>query len=59
MKAVKQQKPFCLSYPRCHASQQIMELAGNLFESSKANGDSAGRGMKGFFSRLLNAFGGN
>ncbi len=59
MKAVKQQKPFCLSYPRCHASQQIMELAGNLFESSKANGDSAGRGMKGFFGRLLNAFGGN
>ncbi len=59
MKAVKQQKPFCLSYPRCHASQQIMELAGSLFEASKGNSDSADRGMKGFFNRLINAFGGN
>ncbi|MBP7175701.1 MAG: MinD/ParA family protein [Thermoclostridium sp.] len=58
MKAVKQQKPFCLSYPRCHASVQIMELASSLFEASKANADSADKGMKGFFSRLLNAFGG-
>jgi flagellar biosynthesis protein FlhG len=58
-KAVKQQRPFCLSYPRCHASQQITELAGNLFEAGKGNGDSADRGMKGFFNRLISAFGGN
>lgn len=58
-KAVKLQKPFYISYPRCHASQQITELAGNLFEASKSNGDSADKGMKAFISRLISAFGGN
>lgn len=58
-KAVKQQKPFCLSYPRCHASQQIMELAGNLFESGKGSDGNQDKGVKGFFNRLIGAFGGN
>lgn len=58
-KAVKQQKPFCLSYPRSHASQQVIDLAGNLFASNKGAGDEENKGMKGFFSKLLNAFGGN
>ncbi|NLN64280.1 MAG: MinD/ParA family protein [Clostridiaceae bacterium] len=58
-KAVKQQKPFYLSYPKCHATQQITELAVNLFEGSKGSDSVASRGMKGFFSRLLNAFGGS
>jgi flagellar biosynthesis protein FlhG len=58
-KAVKQQRPFYLSYPKCHASQQITELADNLFEASRSNGGSAEKGMKAFFNRLINAFGGN
>lgn len=58
-KAVKQQKPFCLSYPKSHASQQITELAMNLFYNNGINDGSNffGKGIKGFFSRLLNNYG--
>ncbi len=58
-KAVKQQKPFCLSYPRCHASQQIMEIADNLFETGRGGDGNPDKGVKGFFNRLISAFGGS
>jgi len=58
-KAVKQQKPFCLSYPKSHASQQITELAMNLFyENGRMdNPNIHGKGVRGFFSRLLSSYG--
>lgn len=54
-KAVRQQKPFCLSYPKSHASHQVTELAMNLmYDNGSGDGsNSAGKGIKGFFSRLL------
>ena len=58
-KAVKQQKPFCLSYPRSHASHQITELAMNLFHDNGGivSSNIRGKGIKGFFSRLLSNYG--
>lgn len=58
-KAVKQQKPFCLSYPKSHASHQITELAMNLFYDNNGinNANTHGKGVKGFFSRLLSSYG--
>jgi flagellar biosynthesis protein FlhG len=58
-RAVKQQKPFFISYPRCHAAQQIQQLANNLFDTGSENSNSNERGVKGFFSRLVNTFSGN
>lgn len=54
-KSVKQQKPFSLAYPKCHASQQIAMIAQNLVETGKEGDNTADKGMKGFFSRLLSA----
>ncbi|NLX76810.1 MAG: MinD/ParA family protein [Clostridiaceae bacterium] len=58
-KAVKQQKPFCLSYPKSHASHQITELAMNLFQNNDSINKSNvyGKGMRGFFNRLLSNYG--
>jgi flagellar biosynthesis protein FlhG len=58
-RAVKEQKPFFLSYPKSHVSQQIWQLAGSLIDNGRLSDISTNKGMKGFFSRLLNAFGGN
>lgn len=58
IKAVKQQKPFCLSYPKSHVSQQIWDLAGYLLDNELSD-ININKGMKGFFNRLLNAFGSN
>lgn len=57
-KAVKQQKPFCLSYPKCHASRQIWELAGSLLDNGAGAENADEKGIKGFFSRLINFLGG-
>jgi len=59
-KAVKQQKPFCISYPKSQASHQITELAMNLFcinNEGNNNTNIYGKGIKGFFSRLLSSYG--
>jgi flagellar biosynthesis protein FlhG len=58
-KAVKQQKPFCLSFPKSHASQQVWELAGCLFDDNKSSVVATSKGVKGFFNRLLNTFSGS
>lgn len=55
-KAVKQQKPFCLSYPKSYASQQVWELAENLLDNNDTANTNKNKGMKGFFNRLLNTF---
>jgi len=59
IKAVKQQKPFCLSYPRSHATRQICELAANLLDNNAEATDTVDKGIKGFLSRLFSAAGGN
>ncbi len=59
-KSVKMQKPFLLNFPKSQAARQVLELAGKLLlEDSRENVDSANRGIKGFFNRVLHAFGGN
>lgn len=57
-KAVRQQKPFCLSYPKSQASHQIKELAMNLFDAGDSdNKRLLGKGMKGYFSKLFGIYG--
>jgi len=58
-KAVKQQKPFFISYPKSQASHQITELAINLFSNNESMNptNTYGKGIRGFFSRLLNSYG--
>jgi len=58
-KAVKEQKPFCLSHPKSHISQQVWLLAERLFDDGKLIDNNVNKGMKGFFNRLFNAFSGN
>lgn len=58
-KAVKQQKPFCLSYPKSHVSQQVWQIAESLIDNGRPSNTEINKGMKGFFNRLLNAFGGS
>lgn len=58
-KAVKQQKPFCLSFPKSHAAEQITILARNLIGDSDNSDNDKDKGMKGFFNRLFHSFSGN
>lgn len=59
-KAVRQQKPFCISYPKSQASHQITQLAMKLFYDKNdtfGNMNINGKGIRGFFSRLLGSYG--
>ncbi len=58
-KAVRQQKPFCISYPKSQASHQITELAMNLLYNNEGitNMNLHSKGIRGFFSRLLSSYG--
>lgn len=55
IKSVKQQKPFCLSYPRSQAARNVFALAEALMYDSK--GAEVGLGAKGFIQRVLSFFG--
>ncbi len=60
-KAVKQQKPFSLVYPKSHATYQITQMAETLLHddsnSDEDNTNVHGKGIRGFFSRLLGSYG--
>ncbi|HOK42063.1 MAG TPA: MinD/ParA family protein [Thermoclostridium caenicola] len=55
IKSVKQQKPFCLSYPRSQAARNVFALAEALMYDSK--GAEVELGAKGFIQRVLSFFG--
>ncbi|MGG0938090.1 MinD/ParA family protein [Brevibacillus centrosporus] len=50
-KAVKQQRPFLLTYPQSHASRSIRSLVGQYLQSSTQS-DTPANGLKGFFAKL-------
>ena len=52
-KAVKQQRPFLLTYPQAQASKSIRNLVGRYLESSTMN-DVSTNGLKGFLAKLKN-----
>ena len=52
-KAVKQQRPFLLTYPQAQASKSIRNLVGRYLESSTMN-DVSTNELKGFLAKLKN-----
>lgn len=52
-KAVKEQQPFMISYPKCPAAKHIREIAENLAESYEPESTQASGGIKGFVGRLM------
>lgn len=52
-KAVKQQQPFILSYPKCSASKHIKEITNKLIESYQPNKSQTSGGIRGFVGRLM------
>lgn len=57
VRAVKQQKPFLIGFPRAQASRQVAELAVELMRVEAQDATDAVRGAKGFFQRLISYFG--
>ena len=57
VRAVKQQKPFLIGFPRSQASRQITEIAVDLMRANPVETTDEERGAKGFFQRLLSYFG--
>jgi flagellar biosynthesis protein FlhG len=57
VRAVKQQKPFLIGFPRALASRQITDLAAGLLHVEEQETTEAARGAKGFFQRLISYFG--
>lgn len=53
VKAVKQQQPFILSYPKALVSKQVNEIARKLIDDGE-NFSETSSGFKGFFSKLTN-----
>jgi len=52
-KAVKQQRPFLLTYPQAQASRSIRNLAGRYLENATTAAAPA-NGLKGFLAKLKN-----
>jgi flagellar biosynthesis protein FlhG len=57
VKAVKQQKPFMISYPKCNASRQTREISAKLFEENEVSKIGARGGIKGFMKKLVGVLG--
>lgn len=57
VRAVKQQKPFLIGYPRSQAAKQLTDVAEALMSGCNEEGATESRGAKGFFQRLLTYFG--
>lgn len=52
-KAVKQQQPFIISYPKSVATRYIREIAGKLLKSYETEEAAPAGGIKGFVGRLM------
>lgn len=55
VKAIKQQKPFCISHPRSQAARSMFELADALVYNGQKPENTVG--AKGFMQRVLSFFG--
>ncbi len=53
IKAVKQQQPFSLSYPKSQATRYIKELSGKLVDSDGSAQMMQNYGFKGFINKLV------
>lgn len=53
IKAVKQQQPFSISFPRCQATKYIKDISGKLLESNNNIQIIHDVGFKGFINRLV------
>jgi ATPases involved in chromosome partitioning len=53
IKAVKQQQPFAISYPKCQATRYIRELSGKFIEAENNIQVFQNPGFKGFINRLV------
>jgi flagellar biosynthesis protein FlhG len=53
IKAVKQQQPFAISFPRCQATKYIKDISGKLLESNNNIQVIHDVGFKGFINRLV------
>ncbi|HOQ00963.1 MAG TPA: MinD/ParA family protein [Acetivibrio clariflavus] len=54
IKAVKMQKPFTLSFPKCQASKQIKDIGSKIMDVESNRTISENTGFKGFVSKLVN-----
>lgn len=57
VRAVKQQKPFLIGFPKSQASRQVADVAAMLMAGDPSVAADEERGAKGFFQRLLSYFG--
>lgn len=53
IKAVKQQQPFSISFPKCQATKYIKELSGKFIENDNNIELLQSIGVKGFINRLV------
>lgn len=53
IKAVKQQKPFILSFPKSHAARGVMDISMKLANRDVAGETALNQGIRGFFSKLV------
>jgi flagellar biosynthesis protein FlhG len=53
IRAVKQQKPFILSFPKSHAARGIMDISMKLANRSVTGETAQDQGIRGFFNKLV------
>lgn len=53
VKAVKQQKPFTISFPKCQAAKNIREISVKLAERDYTEDIQASSGIRGFLNKLV------
>lgn len=53
VKAVKQQKPFSISFPKSQAARNIREISSHLTEKSSSDAGRQNSGMRGFLNKLI------
>jgi flagellar biosynthesis protein FlhG len=53
VKAVKQQQPFSIGFPRSQAARNVRELSAKLIENGQSADSTANAGIKGFLNKLV------
>ena len=53
VKAVKQQRPFSIVYPKSQAARNIREISDKLIQRGDSNQQNRNNGVRGFLSRLV------
>lgn len=55
-KAVKEQQPFCIGYPKCPAAKNVVDISKKLVDIDTQTAGSDSEGAKKFISRLIGFF---